>query len=96
MLLYPKYLAKITFPLVIREDFVRDIDKWGDFYGEREPHKVELPEPWNKKLNDFQRMILLRTIRPDKVRFTDARFREMYADLALRGQGQVFMADNCH
>ncbi|KAK6963637.1 Dynein heavy chain 7 axonemal [Biomphalaria glabrata] len=50
-----------------REDFVKNIEKWKDFYNEKEPHKVTLPDPWNTKLNDFQRMIVLRTVRPDKI-----------------------------
>ncbi|XP_059163826.1 dynein axonemal heavy chain 12-like isoform X1 [Physella acuta] len=50
-----------------REDFAKNISKWADYYNEKEPHKVELPEPWNTKLNDFQKMILLRTIRADKI-----------------------------
>ena len=41
---------------------------WRIFYDDRAPHEAELPEPWHSKLNDFQRLIVLRCIRPDKVR----------------------------
>ncbi|GFO33725.1 dynein heavy chain 12, axonemal-like, partial [Plakobranchus ocellatus] len=50
-----------------RQDFVQNVNKWRDFYNEKEPHKAAIPEPWQSKLNDFQRMIILRTIRPDKI-----------------------------
>ena len=43
------------------------MDKWQDYYNSKEPHKVELPDNWQKDLNEFQRMIVLRCIRPDKV-----------------------------
>ena len=41
---------------------------WRIFYDDRAPHEAELPEPWHSKLNDFQRLVVLRCIRPDKVR----------------------------
>ena len=47
---------------------MKNVSKWKDYYNEKEPHKAEIPEPWQSKLNDFQKMIVLRTIRPDKVR----------------------------
>ncbi len=42
---------------------------WRQFYDDKAPHEAELPEPWETKLNEFQRMIVLRCIRPDKVRY---------------------------
>ncbi|XP_064606960.1 dynein axonemal heavy chain 12-like isoform X2 [Liolophura sinensis] len=50
-----------------RESFVDNLDQWKEFYNSKEPHKVELPDPWHTTLNDFQRMMVLRAIRPDKV-----------------------------
>lgn len=46
---------------------MKNLDKWNSFYNSREPHNEELPSPWQDELNDFQRMIILRVIRPDKV-----------------------------
>ena len=43
------------------------MDIWREFYDSKEPHNTDLPAPWHEKLNDFQRMIVLRCIRPDKV-----------------------------
>ncbi|ESP01004.1 hypothetical protein LOTGIDRAFT_225521 [Lottia gigantea] len=50
-----------------RDHFLKNVDKWKEFYNSKEPHKTELPDPWQHDLNDFQRMIVLRTIRPDKI-----------------------------
>ena len=50
-----------------RRSFVQDIAEWKTYYDDREPHKALLPAPWNKKLTEFQKMIVLRCLRPDKV-----------------------------
>ena len=50
-----------------RESFVQNVTDWRVFYDDRAPHEAELPDPWQKKLNDFQRLIVLRCVRPDKV-----------------------------
>ncbi len=36
-------------------------------YDSFEPHKENLPEPWNDDLNNFQKLLILRCLRPDKV-----------------------------
>lgn len=51
----------------LREHFVKNINKWADFYNAKEPHNEPLPSPFDTDLNDFQKMIVLRVIRPDKV-----------------------------
>ena len=50
-----------------RKSFVKEIGEWKKYYDDREPHKALLPPPWNKKLSEFQKMIVLRCLRPDKV-----------------------------
>lgn len=44
-----------------------NVSAWRHYYDEKSPHDAELPSPWNSSLNDFQKMIVLRCIRPDKV-----------------------------
>ncbi|KAK7101384.1 hypothetical protein V1264_019771 [Littorina saxatilis] len=50
-----------------RDHFEKHVDKWQEYYNAKEPHKMELPDNWQTDLNEFQRMIVLRCIRPDKI-----------------------------
>jgi dynein heavy chain len=50
-----------------RQHFVKNIARWKLVYDSREPNKIEFPSPWDKKLTDFQKMIVIRCIRPDKI-----------------------------
>uniref|UniRef100_A0A2C9JD05 AAA+ ATPase domain-containing protein n=1 Tax=Biomphalaria glabrata TaxID=6526 RepID=A0A2C9JD05_BIOGL len=49
------------------ESFTQSIPVWTDYYNSKEPHKFTLPEPWNSKLGMFQKMMIQRCIRPDKI-----------------------------
>lgn len=50
-----------------RKSFQDNLTEWKKYYDDREPQKATLPDPWNEKLSDFQKMIVLRSLRPDKV-----------------------------
>ena len=50
-----------------RKKFESSLDDWKLYYDEKEPHFAMLPQPWNDKLTEFQKMIVLRCIHPDKV-----------------------------
>ena len=50
-----------------RENFSTNVDEWRKFYDDRTPQDAEIPAPWQTKLNEFQKLIVLRCIRPDKV-----------------------------
>ena len=50
-----------------RKHFESSTDAWKAYYDEKEPHNATLPQPWDSKLTDFQKMIILRCLRPDKV-----------------------------
>jgi dynein heavy chain len=51
----------------LREDFPKVLAKWKEIYDSAVPHECLLPGVWQTKLNSFQRMLMLRCIRPDKV-----------------------------
>nr|DBA18657.1 TPA: hypothetical protein GDO54_016881 [Pyxicephalus adspersus] len=51
----------------LREHFIGNSNEWHKIYDNREPHSVPLPSPFNEKLNELQKMIILRCLRPDKI-----------------------------
>ncbi|KAH7442335.1 hypothetical protein KP509_03G083100 [Ceratopteris richardii] len=40
---------------------------WCIIFDSQEPHKENLPMPWNFELDKFQKMLILRCLRPDKI-----------------------------
>ncbi|KAK3803952.1 hypothetical protein RRG08_059815 [Elysia crispata] len=51
----------------IQKSFTEEPKHWKRLYDSLEPHHHKLPRKWNDALNDFQRLIILRVFRPDKV-----------------------------
>ncbi|GAB1603145.1 hypothetical protein Ahia01_000594900 [Argonauta hians] len=51
----------------IRSKFTKDPNKWRFIYDSLEPHQEILPDEWDKKLGEFQKMLVLRCFRPDKM-----------------------------
>lgn len=51
-----------------RESFIKIPDKFLVIYDSKEPYNTNLPKPWCDCLNDLQKMIIYRCLRPDKVR----------------------------
>lgn len=47
--------------------FRENLHDWQTYFNDLAPHEAELPSPWNTRLNEFQKMIILRCLRPDKV-----------------------------
>ena len=43
--------------------------EWTEWYRNTEPEKGFLPSEWESRLNDFQKMIIVRALRPDRVSF---------------------------
>ena len=50
-----------------RKSFVGNTHEWRKIYDSKEPHRAPFPSPWSEKLTDFQKMIVIRCLRPDKV-----------------------------
>ncbi|XP_041433138.1 dynein heavy chain 7, axonemal isoform X2 [Xenopus laevis] len=51
----------------IRKDFMRLRDSWKAVYDSLEPHHGTFPSDWQEKLGQFQRMLMIRCLRPDKI-----------------------------
>jgi len=51
----------------IKDDFMSRVDEWKNYYDMTDHGILKFPNPWYDKLSDFQRIIIVRTIRPDKV-----------------------------
>ncbi|PSN46072.1 Dynein heavy chain 1 [Blattella germanica] len=49
------------------QDFAKRTEEFVNIVNSAEPHRVRLPSPWDKQLDDFQRMLVLKCLRPDKV-----------------------------
>ena len=54
----------------IRTRFAREMAAWKQYYDNTEPQHEKLPGSWNDKLGLFQKIIVLRCLRPDKVGVT--------------------------
>ncbi|XP_064598423.1 dynein axonemal heavy chain 7-like [Liolophura sinensis] len=51
----------------IRKTFISYKDQWKVIYDSTEPNKEQYPGEWQQRLGLFQRMLVLRCLRPDKV-----------------------------
>ena len=51
----------------IAPDFKNRLADFKRIFDSSEPHREPLPEPWLTSLNSFQRIIILKCLRPDKV-----------------------------
>ena len=47
--------------------FSKNINSWKNFYDLMNPQDSPLPEHWEIKLTPFQKLIVIRLIRPDKL-----------------------------
>jgi len=50
-----------------QEDFEANIDQFAELYESSNPQELEIPGGWHEKLSPFNRMIVIRCLRPDKV-----------------------------
>lgn len=47
--------------------FSKNLSEWKKYYDALEPQNLSIPEPWETKLTSFQKLIVMRMIRPDKI-----------------------------
>nr|XP_008166211.1 dynein axonemal heavy chain 12 isoform X1 [Chrysemys picta bellii] len=51
----------------LRSHISENASEWRKIYDSKEPHNIPLPKPWDKTLNELQKMIILRCLRSDKI-----------------------------
>ncbi|XP_049583590.1 dynein axonemal heavy chain 7 [Syngnathus scovelli] len=51
----------------LRRDMAQNRNMWKEVYDSPEPHQTPLPNEWQEKLSQFQRMLVIRCLRPDKI-----------------------------
>jgi dynein heavy chain, axonemal len=49
------------------ENFAESVSQWKDIYDSPEPHRETLPGGWDQRLTAFQKLLVLRMVRPDKL-----------------------------
>lgn len=62
------FLSENAIIFSTREHFCEYIYAWEEIYDSKEPHNMKFPEPMDKTLNELQKIIILRCLRPDKVK----------------------------
>eukprot|EP00003_Mantamonas_plastica_P009854 TRINITY_DN1922_c0_g1_i3.p1 TRINITY_DN1922_c0_g1~~TRINITY_DN1922_c0_g1_i3.p1 ORF type:complete len:2408 (+),score=832.24 TRINITY_DN1922_c0_g1_i3:887-8110(+) len=60
-------LSKLEYFENFHEDFAKNIDSWKVYHESAMPHTQVLPGKWNAQLSDFQRLLILRFLRRDKL-----------------------------
>jgi dynein heavy chain len=66
--LFLKYATLTLLTIVgIKNDFIQKVNDWKEYYDQADQEDSTFPNPWYDKLSDFQRILVVRTIRPDKV-----------------------------
>eukprot|EP00304_Pavlova_gyrans_P012708 CAMPEP_0206041750 /NCGR_PEP_ID=MMETSP1466-20131121/6142_1 /ASSEMBLY_ACC=CAM_ASM_001126 /TAXON_ID=44452 /ORGANISM="Pavlova gyrans, Strain CCMP608" /LENGTH=4121 /DNA_ID=CAMNT_0053416453 /DNA_START=38 /DNA_END=12403 /DNA_ORIENTATION=- len=53
----------------LAEHVAANLGEWKKLYMAEAPHSAPLPEPWQGKLKPFQRLLVLKLLRPEKVVF---------------------------
>lgn len=51
----------------IKNSFIENMEEWKRVYDSATPQNELLPSLWDNKLNQFQKLLLLRCLRPDKI-----------------------------
>jgi dynein heavy chain len=51
----------------LAESFTQHLNHFKTIYESVEPHRETLPDPWETKLDMFQKLLILKTLRPDKL-----------------------------
>lgn len=61
-------------------NFIENLNDWQQYYDHPEPHTIAMPIEWENKLSMFQKLLIIRAIRPDKLAATIKNFIELQMD----------------
>ncbi|XP_053614808.1 dynein axonemal heavy chain 12 [Plodia interpunctella] len=59
-----------------KDSFIKDIQLWKDVYDDIDPHTRAIPGAWEENLSSFQKLLVIRILRPDKLTFAISDFVE--------------------
>ncbi|KAG8186375.1 hypothetical protein JTE90_026794 [Oedothorax gibbosus] len=51
----------------LKKDFISSPDAWKEFHTSKEPHCLKFSLEWEEKTSHFQKLLVLRCLRPDKI-----------------------------
>lgn len=51
----------------IENHFISSSDHYKKYYDSNKPHEEKLPDKWEETLNEFEKILILKALRPDKV-----------------------------
>ncbi|XP_076854479.1 dynein axonemal heavy chain 7 isoform X2 [Brachyhypopomus gauderio] len=84
----------------LRRDLSRLTDGWKNVYDSKEPHHTPFPGEWEEKLGQFQRMLVVRCLRPDKVipmvqEFVSGSLGRQFIEVPPFNLGKAFGDSHC-
>ena len=60
-------LSKFEVFTTFVKDFKEKLNDWKSFYDDDQPQNRAYPAPYHEKLNHFQKLMIMRTLRPDRI-----------------------------
>ncbi|XP_030642423.1 dynein heavy chain 7, axonemal [Chanos chanos] len=84
----------------LRKDMARLKDGWREVYDSKDPHHSRFPGEWEERLGPFQRMLMIRCLRPDKVipmvqEFVSNSLGQQFIEVPPFNLGKAFGDSHC-
>uniref|UniRef100_A0AAY4BTU9 EF-hand domain-containing protein n=1 Tax=Denticeps clupeoides TaxID=299321 RepID=A0AAY4BTU9_9TELE len=84
----------------LRSDMARLRDGWREVYDSKDPHHNPFPNEWESRLGQFQRMLVIRCLRPDKVipmvqEFVSENLGQQFIEVPPFNLSQAFGDSHC-